>query len=60
MHRNETRVPRQRPPGVRPAAAAMNNGGIAWWARNPVASNLVMAFLIVSGFLAATTVQEEI
>ena len=38
----------------------MNNGGIAWWARNPVASNLVMAFLIVSGFLAATTVQEEI
>ena len=37
----------------------MNNGGIAWFARNPVAANLTMVFIIVSGLIATTTVKEE-
>ena len=37
----------------------MNNGGIAWFARNPVAANLMMVFIIVSGLIATTTVREE-
>ncbi len=38
----------------------MNNGGIAWLARNPVAANLMMIFIIVSGLLATQTVKEEV
>ena len=38
----------------------MNHGAIAWLARNPVAANLLMAFIIVVGLSAATTVQEEV
>ena len=38
----------------------MNNGGISWFARNPVAANLMMVFIIVSGLLATTTVREEV
>ena len=30
----------------------MNNGGIAWFARNPVAANLMMVFIMVSGLIA--------
>ena len=37
----------------------MNSGGIAWFARNPVAANLMMVFIIVSGLIATTTVREE-
>ena len=38
----------------------MNNRGIAWFARNPVAANLMMVFIIVSGLIATTTVREEV
>ena len=38
----------------------MNNGGIAWFARNPVAANLMMIFIIVSGLIGTTTVREEV
>ena len=39
---------------------AMNNGGIAWFARNPVAANLMMVFIILSGLIATTAVKEEV
>ena len=42
------------------SVTVMDHGGIAWFARNPVAANLVMVLIIVSGLIAATTVQEEI
>ena len=42
------------------AEAFVNNRGIAWLARNPVAANLMMVFIVVSGFIAATTVREEV
>ena len=35
-------------------------GGIAWFARNPVAANLMMIFIIVSGVIATSSVKEEI
>ncbi len=38
----------------------MNNTGIAWFARNPVAANLAMVLIIVSGLIATTTVKEEV
>ena len=38
----------------------MNHRGIAWFARNPVAANLMMVFIIVSGLIATTTVREEV
>ena len=38
----------------------MNNSGIAWFARNPVAANLTMIFIMVSGLIATTTVKEEV
>ena len=38
----------------------MNNGGIAWFARNPVAANLMMIFIMVSGLIATGTVKEEV
>ncbi len=38
----------------------MNNSGIAWFARNPVAANLMMVFIIVSGLIATRTVKEEV
>ena len=38
----------------------MNTGGIAWFARNPVAANLMMVFIILSGLIATTTVKEEV
>ena len=38
----------------------MNNSGIAWFARNPVAANLMMIFIMVSGLIATTTVKEEV
>ena len=38
----------------------MNNTGIAWFARNPVAANLMMVLIIVSGLIATTTVKEEV
>ena len=38
----------------------MNNGGIAWFARNPVAANLMMVFIMVSGLIATGTVKEEV
>ena len=33
--------------------------GIAWFARNPVAANLMMIFIIMSGAVAAQAVKEE-
>ncbi len=36
------------------------NGIINWFARNPVAANLLMVFLIVSGTIATFTVKEEV
>ena len=38
----------------------MKSGGIAWFARNPVAANLMMAFIIASGLIATTAVTEEV
>ena len=35
-------------------------GGIAWFARNPVAANLMMIFIIMSGLIATRAVKEEI
>ena len=35
------------------------NGMIEWFARNSVAANLTMALIVVSGFLAVMTVNEE-
>ena len=35
-------------------------GGIAWFARNPVAANLMMIFIIMSGAIATQAVKEEI
>ena len=40
-------------------ATAINNGAVAWFARNPVAANLMMVFIIVSGLIATTTVKED-
>jgi multidrug efflux pump subunit AcrB len=36
------------------------NGVINWFARNPVAANLLMVFLIVSGAISTLTVREEV
>ena len=36
------------------------NSCIDWFARNPVAANLLMIFLIVSGLFASTTVKQEV
>jgi len=36
------------------------NACIDWFARNPVAANLLMAFLVVSGLFASTTVKQEV
>ena len=38
----------------------MKSGGIAWFARNPVAANLMMVFIIASGLIATTAVTEEV
>ena len=38
----------------------MMNGTIAWFARNPVAANLLLVFLIVGGLLAAFNVKFEV
>ncbi|MXY25184.1 MAG: efflux RND transporter permease subunit [Acidobacteria bacterium] len=38
----------------------MKSGGIAWFARNPVAANLMMVFIITSGLIATTAVTEEV
>ena len=38
----------------------MTSGGIAWFTRNPVAANLMMVFIIVSGVIASTSVTEEV
>ena len=35
------------------------NAMIAWWARNSVAANLTMVFIVVSGVIAVFTVTEE-
>jgi multidrug efflux pump subunit AcrB len=35
------------------------SGAIAWFARNPVAANLLMALMIVGGLLAAPTLRQE-
>ncbi len=36
------------------------NGTIAWFARNPVAANLLMAFLVAGGFLSTAQVTSEV
>ena len=36
------------------------NGTIAWFGNNPVAANLVMVFIIVSGLVASTSIRTEI
>ena len=38
----------------------MTKGGIAWFARNPVAANLMMVFIIASGLIATSAVTEEV
>ncbi len=35
-------------------------GGIAWFARNPVAANLMMVFIVMSGVIATSSVKEEV
>ena len=36
------------------------NGAIAWFGNNPVAANLVMVFIIVSGLVAGTSIRAEV
>jgi len=36
------------------------NGAISWFARNPVAANLAMVLIVVSGLFASTSVSQEI
>jgi multidrug efflux pump subunit AcrB len=36
------------------------NGAIAWWARNPVAANLLMVGLVISGLLGYTQIGREV
>ena len=36
------------------------NGLIAWWVRNSVAANLLMAFILVSGFFAWASIEREV
>lgn len=36
------------------------HGMIEWFARNGVAANLLMVFIVVSGLLAATSTNEEV
>ncbi|MGB0222804.1 MAG: efflux RND transporter permease subunit, partial [Luminiphilus sp.] len=36
------------------------NGLIAWWVRNSVAANLLMAFIVVSGFFAWASIEREV
>ena len=36
------------------------NGAIGWFARNPVAANLLMVLIVASGLTAAATVTEEV
>ena len=38
----------------------MSGGAINWFARNPVAANLMMVFIIVSGVIASSLVTEEV
>ena len=35
-------------------------GAIEWFARNGVAANLMMGFIMMSGIIAVTTVREEL
>ena len=35
-------------------------GAIAWMARNPVAANLIMAFLLIGGLLMGARVKQEV
>ena len=34
-------------------------GLIAWWVRNPVAANLLMVGILISGWLGLTNIQKE-
>ena len=43
-----------------PANEATVNRAIAWLARNPVAANLLMVAIVVSGLMAATTITQEV
>ena len=36
------------------------NGLIAWWVRNSVAANLLMAFILVAGFFAWASIEREV
>ncbi|MBM41137.1 MAG: hypothetical protein CL483_04330 [Acidobacteria bacterium] len=36
------------------------HSAVAWFARNPVAANLTMVFIVSSGLLAATTIDQEV
>ena len=35
-------------------------GFIDWFAKNPVAANLLMAFILVSGMITAFTIKQEV
>jgi len=36
------------------------NGAIAWFANNKVAANLLMMLILVSGFMAMSTIRKEV
>ena len=36
------------------------NGMIAWFAKNPVAANLLMVFIVISGLISVFTINLEI
>ena len=36
------------------------NGAIAWWARNPVAANLLMVGLVIAGLLGYSQIGREV
>lgn len=42
------------------ASADLNQGPIAWMARNPVAANLMMVILLGGGLWSAATIQKEV
>ena len=42
------------------SSGAILKGQVAWFARNPVAANLMMVFIIMSGVFATQAITEEV
>ncbi len=46
--------------GGRRTSGRVHRGALAWFARNPVAANLVMVFIAVAGVLVARSIRQEV